>query len=96
MVFTVPAALYLNRASGVHAGAIFRKVLQAETFFCCITKLVQMFPNPETHVHTAVWICHNTRAKSVVEVVQTLRGERFAPFNEYLHLNWGEKGKCLL
>lgn len=69
--------LYLGRASGVHVGSIFRKVLQAETVLCHIAELVQMFPNPKAHVHTAVWVRHHTGTKPVVEVVQTLKKGEF-------------------
>lgn len=82
--------MYLNWGSWLHVGSVFRKVLQAETFLCHTAELVQMFPNPKAHVHTAVWICHNTRTKPVVEVVQTLRGESFAPFSIY-NLAWKKR-----
>lgn len=69
------AILYLNWGTGVHVGFIFRKVLQGEAFLRCITELVQIFPDPKTHIHLAVWICHDARTEPVVEVVQPLRGE---------------------
>lgn len=72
------AILYLNWGPGVHVGSIFWKVLQGEASLRCITELVQILPDPKTHIHLAVWIRHDARTKPVVEVVQTLRGESFA------------------